>query len=277
MIQSSYILNTGLVETSSLTTSNLTANGLVQSSNLYNTGEIETSTATITQLTGSNITSSNVTATQFLQGLTINAESNLCWGGHSLQQPYPGDPSDWDDLIPFSGDTEGLIHQSWIYKPLSGKDVLTDLWNIAETGIDVAEAIADAYQFFQGGEDALTQAAVEALGEALDNLGDETSSNPKIVVGWSNLKDKPIANINNTIGIDGDLYVNPANSLKVLDGTFTTDVWNNTKFSASPSGTKVIDFNTKEAFLSQITLSNSEKATIYQPDEIITFTLDVLR
>jgi hypothetical protein len=31
---------------------------------------------------------------------------------------------------------------------------------------------------------------------------------------------------------------------------------------------EVIDFNTKEAFLSQITLSNNERATIIQPDEI---------
>lgn len=271
LIQSSNILNTGTVETTTLNTSNLTANGLVQSSNILNTGEIETATSTITQLTTSNITSSNVTARQFLQGLTINAESNLCWGGHSLQQPYPGDPSDWDDLIPFSGDTEGLIHQSWIYKPLSGKDVLTDLFNAAELGVDIAQTLADAYQFFQGTTtEALTQAAVDALTDALDNLGDETSSNPKIIVSWSNLKNKPIANNNNTIGINGDMYVNPANSLKVLDGgSFTTDQWNNTKFSASPSGTKVIDFNTKEAFLSHVTLSNNDRATIYQPDEIV--------
>jgi hypothetical protein len=57
------------------------------------------------------------------------------------------------------------------------------------------------------GQDALTQGAIDALNNALDNLGDETSSNPKIIVSWSNIKNRPIANNNNTIGINGDLYV----------------------------------------------------------------------
>jgi len=249
-----------------ITTSNLVTNGLIQSSNILNTGTIETDT-----LLASNITTSNITATNHISGFTIDAGSNLYWNGWSLYDECPIDTNEWSHLIPFKEDV-GMIHQSWIRKPVDAMSVLTDLWNIASTGVDIAEAVAEAYNFFKGtGEQALTQAAVDAMSEALDNLGNETSSNPKIIVSWSNLKNKPIANNNTTIGIDGDLYVNPAKSLKVLDGgSFTTDVWNNTKFSATPSGSKIIDFNTKEAFLSQITLSNSERASIYQPDEIIT-------
>lgn len=69
-----------------IATSNLIADGLVLSSNILNTGQVETHT-----VLASNITSANITASQFLQGLTINAESNLCWGGHRLYEPYPQD------------------------------------------------------------------------------------------------------------------------------------------------------------------------------------------
>jgi hypothetical protein len=63
-------------------------------------------------VTAQDVVASNITASQFLSGLTINAESNLCWGGHSLCEPFPLDPSDWDDLIPFDADLEGMIDVS---------------------------------------------------------------------------------------------------------------------------------------------------------------------
>lgn len=163
---------------------------------------------------------------------------------------------------------EGKIHQSWIYKPLSAKDVLTDLWNIAETGIDVAEAIFDAHQFFQGtAEQALTQAAVETLEQALDNLGDEESPNPKIAVSWSNIKNRPIASSTNNIGIRGDLIVADAKSLKSIPANqFSTNSYGQLGMSTSGADT-IINFGTKEAFFNsnttrQITTSNITASNI---------------
>lgn len=108
--------------------------------------QIDENATVIDTITTSNLTAHTITANTFLQGLTVDAHSNLTWGGHSLYDPYPQDPNDWDDLIPFSGDNEGMIHQSWIRKPLSGKDILTDLWNLADAGIDIGEAVLDAWK-----------------------------------------------------------------------------------------------------------------------------------
>jgi hypothetical protein len=89
----------------------------------------------------SNLSARSVEAASNSSALVLHARSNLMWGGHSLYDPYPGDENDWDDLIPFRGDEQGLIHQSWIRKPLTAKDILTDLWNIGEGVVDLAEVI----------------------------------------------------------------------------------------------------------------------------------------
>jgi hypothetical protein len=219
-------------------------------------------------MSASNVVASNITATQFLEGLTINAESNLCWGGHSLYDPYPNDQTDWDEMLPFDADLEGMIDVSWLRKPLTAKDVLTDLWNIAETGIDVAEAIADAYQFFQGtGQEALAQATADILSEALDNLGDETSSNPKVAVSWSNIKNRPIASQSTNVGVKGDLFVNDAQSLKVISSTqFNTNSYGQVGMTTDNADT-ILNFGSKEGFFNsnttrQLTASNINTSNI---------------
>lgn len=218
----------------------------------------------------SNLLADNVSACNLLQGLTINAQSNLCWGGHSLYEPYPQDQTDWDDLIPFTGDDEGMIHHSWIRKPLSGKDVLTDLWNLADAGFDVAETIADAIQFFQGASNALTQGAINAIQELLDNALE--NSNQSLSINWANLRDKPIARSGYKVGMNGDLLFSSNASLKVLNSGYITDQWNNLNFVGNnPTGATLIDFGNRQAYFKDITLSNNEgRNTLYTVDEIVT-------
>jgi hypothetical protein len=153
-------------------------------------------------------------------------------------------------------------------KPLTAKDVLTDLWQLGELGIDTVQTLAKAYDLFYGtGQEALTQAAVEALGQALDNLGDETSSNPKIAVAWSNIKNIPIASQSTNIGIRGDLLVADAQSLKSIPANqFSTNSYGQLGMTTSGSDT-IINFGTKEAFFSsnttrQITASNISTSNI---------------
>lgn len=218
----------------------------------------------------SNLLADNVSACNLLQGLTINAQSNLCWGGHSLYEPYPQDQTDWDDLIPFTGDDEGMIHHSWIRKPLSGKDVLTDLWNLADAGFDVAETIADAIQFFQGASNALTQGAINAIQELLDNALE--NSNQSLSINWANLRDKPIARSGYKVGMNGDLMFSSNAKLGVLNSGFITDQWNNLQFVGNnPTGATLIDFGNRQAYFKDITLSNNEgRNTLYTVDEIVT-------
>ena len=233
------------ITTDSVMARDITTEGLIGSnmwsSNIYSdiivADDILTGGLVGRDLVASNIVGSNVfakfvvgacnlVADNSVEGMSLKAGSNLYLGGHSLYDPCPQDPSDWDDLIPFSGDTEGFIHQSWIYKPLTAKDVLTDLWNIAEMGIDIFELLSDAFNFGQGsmqsavtgalagalsgGAVAGAGALLDALQESFDILGDETDSNTqRVVVSWSNIKNKPIANSSKNIGVDGDLCIAP--------------------------------------------------------------------
>jgi hypothetical protein len=100
------------------------------------------------------------------------------------------------------------------------------------------------------GQEALTQAATEALSEALDNLGDETSSNPKIAVSWSNIKNRPIAASSTNIGVKGDLFVSGNKSLKVIENNqFSRNPYGQVGMTTSASDT-ILNFGTKEAFTS---------------------------
>lgn len=215
----------------------------------------------------SNLLADNVSACNLLQGISIDAKSNLLWGGHSLYDPYPQDPNDWDDLIPFSGDNEGMIHHSWLRKPLSGKDVLTDLWNLADAGFDVAEGIMDAISFFQGASNALTEGAIQAIQDLLENALD--SSNSSLAVEWANLKNKPLARNNYNVGLRGDLFMTSNTKLRALSTSLSIDQWGNPQFIGNPTGATLIDFGSREGFLKYLTLSNTDTTTLYTADEII--------
>ena len=166
----------------------------------------------VTDATAQNVTADHIVATQVAEGLVLNAASNLKWGGHSLYEVCPTDPSDWSDIIPFTGDTEGFIHTSWLRKPLTAKDVLTDLWDLAENGVTIAETLFDLYKWLNP-QQQIPQAVLDALRDALDS--DNATNSNIIRVAWKNLNDVPIAG-NNDVGMRGDVFVADAQSLKVL-------------------------------------------------------------
>jgi hypothetical protein len=191
-----------------------------------------------------NITASNA---DFFK---LNARSNLYWGCNSLYDPYPNDPTDWDDLIPFQGDYEGMIDQSWLRKPLSAKDVLTDLWNLAEAGIDIAEAIADLSGFLDPAQTVIPQALLDALDEALSGGNEDGSPDSNSVYcSWSNLRNKPIAVSGLDIGMKGDLYIDESKSLySINSGYITKSGRDNLTITSTSIRDKLIDIGTKDFF-----------------------------
>ena len=192
---------------------------------------------------------SNLTVARRAAALEVDVSSNLKWGGHSLYEPCPQDPSDWDELIPFSGDNQGFIHTSWLRKPLTAKDVLTDLWNLAELGVDAAQVLADVYSMFDP-QQALTQAMIEALKKALDSANDPASSNA-IRVSWCNLLDKPVATVPGTpaVGVQGDLFVSDASGLKVLPGARFSKSQGNLQVSSTSGASPLLEYGTRTAHL----------------------------
>ena len=240
-------------------TSNLIVNGLIQSSNLLNTATIES-----TYVDASNITASNGDFFKF------NVLSNLYWGGNSLYDTYPGDPSDWDDLIPFSGDYEGMIDQSWIRKPLTAKDVLTDLWNLAEAGIDIAEAIADVSGFLDPAESVIPQAMLDALQSALEEgLDDGGVDSNSVYVSWSNLKSKPIAVSGLDIGVKGDVYLDESKSVySINSGYITKQGRDNLAITSTTGRDKLMDVGTKEMFPNKINIGSN---SLYMDSNTIKF------
>ena len=63
----------------------------------------------------------------------------------------------------------------------------------------------------------------------------------------------------------------PTKSIKVLDGgSFDTDAWSNVRFNTTPSGTTLINCETKEAFFKYLQLSHEGQNTLFTPTEIVT-------
>ena len=280
VISAHNIVGSNVLASHTIAGNHVSANSVDANSATIN--EIVTDDIVAIDITASNIVSSNVTTldatTQHLNlydpafSTTSNFQGLIHINGYDMSQPFP----DSEGLINgidwwFNEERQNApIHASWIK---DDQNILADLWNAGELGVDIAQTLADAYQFFQGtGQEVLTQAALEGLNQALDNLGDETQSNQqKIIVSWGNIKNKPIANSSKNIGVDGDLYIAPTKSIKVLDGgSFDTDAWSNVRFNTTPSGTTLINCETKEAFFKYLQLSHEGQNTLFTPTEIVT-------
>jgi hypothetical protein len=186
-------------------------------------------------------------------------------GGRSLNEPYP--ENEWTDLIPFHADfLEGFIDQSWLKKKLSAKDVLTDLWDLADAGFDIAEAIYDAYKFFHP-DQGLPPGTIEALKEALQQ--DEESGSNAIKFAWHNQLHRPIAApptaagasgpSGTSVGIAGDLLCSDASCLRVLPGTsFGRDVQDNLTIAGDLSTSEeLLNISTKCATLEQVNVGSN--------------------
>jgi hypothetical protein len=245
---------------SNITSCNITTGDII-ADDIFGDGVIVNAVETI-NLVGSNLVGSNVvatnlmaspviTASSFIQGLSINASSNLCWGGHSLYEPYPTDSNEWDEVIPFQADMEGMIHASWIYKPQSAKDIFTDLWNIANVGLDLFQTFSDITDWLKTGTGPAAAAAAGAaagaiagaaggvagslIGDSLKKLFDPADDDPAndVNVAWSKVKKRPIAtNSSYDLGVSGDLIVNKSSQIRSITG-FGTDTQGNKTLSGT--------------------------------------------
>jgi hypothetical protein len=213
---------------------------------------IETYTLSATDITASNVETHTLSITDPDFATTSNYKGLIHMNGYNMSELFPtadgsvGDTDWWFNVER----KDAPIHPSWIQ---DDQNILSDLWNAAELGVDLAQTLADAYQFFQGGQDGLTQGAIDALNNALDNLGDETSSNPKIAVSWSNIKNRPIATSSTSVGVRGDIYVADAQSLKSIPANqFSTNAYGQLEMNTSGADT-IINFGAKEAFVNSNT------------------------
>jgi len=217
-------------------------------------------------IVSNNLDASNITASNNIEGNDINILSNLRINGFSLYDECPLDTNDWNNLIPFKADA-GFIHESWIRKPLSAVDILKDLYDLADLGVDIGQAIWDLYSFMQG--DLTQQALLQALQSALEQ-GLSASNSNQLFVSYNNLKNRPFATNGYNFGVGGDLYIDSSKCIKVLDtGNFSTQTMldNLTLLNTNQAET-IFDFSTRQAFLSEIQLSNNDTA-IYLPNQII--------
>lgn len=264
----------------SIYTSNVIATELI-SSNVIASNVITTNILT-TNAYASNVVSSNVVATDFLEGKVMNAVSNIYWDGHSLYDPCPADDGSWSIVPDFSADL-GLIHYSWLRRPVSAETIFEDIWQIANAGIDLFNTLNDLWGFMNGDtfDKALTAALpaaiaaaavggatagalASALTDALTPSFDEDSgASNQIHVAWKNVKNKPVATAYGGLGLSGHVYVNQSYLLKSLpNNQFGTDAKGNSIITGTSGLTDLINFGSKICWFNQfvtpnITLSNN--------------------
>jgi hypothetical protein len=216
----SNLLVDATIETTTLNTSNLTATGLIQSSNIINTGQLDSATAVVDYVYGSNITSSNITAT-----CSLNINGNIIYDGYNMYDPYPNEPitADW-----WFAENPGVIHMSWIRDEAN---IFQDVMGVFGTLVDAADFLNEMYQWYQ------------------------IWSGNNTKVDWDEIGNRPIASKDDNIGFDGNIYVGTDYKLKVcssskfltnpitgiLDFNFIED-----ELPVAPSGDTILDFETRE-------------------------------
>jgi hypothetical protein len=199
--------------------------------------------------------------------LTIDARSNLMIGGHSLYDPCPSDTEwgTWQEFLPFNPDDQGFIHSSWLRRPKNTADILSDLWNVGEGIVDLAQGLYGAYELWQSLQGStLEQAAIEAVKAILEDNG-SSGSNPTTDIrpSWERLKDLPIAG-RGTLGFGGDLYVSDAVSIYGLKDdklVRSADGLNNLSFTTTnlaPHRRRMLDMGTHTAYLGQLVVGSNE-------------------
>lgn len=195
-----------------------------------------------------------------------NFKNTLFINGCNLSVPMPDTTGVWNGIDWWFNEERknAPIHPSWIQ---DDQNILADLWNAGELGVDIAQTLKDAFDFFTAASNALTDAAIQTIQDLLDNALD--NSNASLSINWANLTNKPIARNNYNVGMRGDLFMTSNTKIRALPTSLSIDQWNNPQFIGSPSGATLIDIGSREAFLKYLTLSNTDTSTLYTADEII--------
>jgi len=256
----------GILETTPAFT--LDVNGDISGSNIISLNTIadyiEGSNAYIDNIeTIKLFASSNVTASNLISYSNLKLLNT--WVSDECPKPNQG------SLFGFSLGG-GLIHSSWIKTEDNFAEFLNSLWDLGQTGWDIA-------QFAQS---VLDPSSV--LGDKMKDAINSALSNGTLRVPWRSINYKPIygSTDNNIIGIDGNIYMNETKALYSLASMYLSTVNDgfNVNVITTSGAEKILDLNTKEAYLkkvntSNVTASNVMTSNLTASNVIITSNLQV--
>jgi hypothetical protein len=197
------IRGNNVLSMSNVFTSNVIATGQVQSSNVLATN-ILASNVISSNVEASNVVASNVSTRQLaLYGnTTSNFQNTMYINGYNVSEPFP----DSDGLINnidwwFNVERANApIHPSWIQ---DDQNILSDLWNLGETGVDIAQTLKDLWDWLHPTVPAtIPTELLNALKELLDNESNAVDLN------WNKLRNVPLLANGSEFGVVGDVYIN---------------------------------------------------------------------
>lgn len=256
----------GILETTPAFT--LDVNGDISGSNVISLNTIadyiEGSNAYIDNIETIKIfASSNVTASNLISYSNLKLLNT--WVSDECPKPNQG------TLFGFSLGG-GVIDPSWIKTEDNFAEFLNSLWDLGQTGWDIA-------QFAQS---VLDPSSV--LGDKMKDAINSALSNGSLRVPWRSINYKPIygSTDNNIIGIDGNIYMNETKALYSLASMYLSTVNDgfNVNVITTSGAEKILDLNTKEAYLkkvntSNVTASNVMTSNLTASNVIITSNLQV--
>lgn len=253
----------------------LDVNGTINSSNIiaFNTlsDYIEGSNAMINTIQGDNANIDNincfrVSASSNVSAFNLISQSNLkllnTWISDECPIPNQG------SLFGFS-QGGGVIDPSWLKIDSDFMETLNSLWNLAQTGWDIASF---ANQVLNP-SDELGDGIKEGLKKALDA--------GEVRVPWTSLNDKPIYADTTTkdVAMSGDIYFNEAKTLYSLNSSHFTSVGDNGNlYLSSTSGRqRWLNVGSLELFMKEITSSNITCSNLTASNVLIKSNVDVPR
>lgn len=223
---------------------------------------IEGNNAYISTIGGDNATIDDIncvrlTATSNVSASNLISQSNLkllnSWVNQECPIPNQG------NVLGFSLGG-GFIDPSWIKTDDDFGETLSALWDFAQTGWDIATFADNVLN------------PTNELGQGIKDAINSALSNGTLRVPWRSINYKPIyGSTTNTLGFDGDIYMNDKKSLYSLP-SYNLSTVTNDSFSVdivSTSGAiKVLDLETKNAWLKDISASNLTTRTVASTSNI---------
>jgi hypothetical protein len=148
----------------------------------------------------------------------------------------------------------GWIDPSWIKTDNDFSETLNALWDLGQTGWDIAQFVNSVFN----PDKTIGNDLADALKEALSD-GDSNSEG-KIYVDWGNVKKKPIFANKTThdVGVKGNLYLNEAQSLYGLNSAyFSLGNELSLQVTSTSNAEKILDIGTKEAYLNSLNIGSN--------------------
>lgn len=148
----------------------------------------------------------------------------------------------------------GWIDPSWIKTDNDYMETLNALWDLGQTGWDIAQFVNSVFN----PDKTIGNDLADALKDALDG-GDSNDLN-KIYVDWGNVKSKPLYadKTNYNVGVKGNLYLNEAQSLYSLNSSyFSLGNQLNMNMTSSNGAVKLLDVGTKEIYLNTLNIGSN--------------------